>query len=232
MEDIDKPSDFVANTMRNCDEMLNIVKHMNVFVNNYDKLIPFSNSLNNSFELYTDDSMRAIKNDLIKIGMRSINWKKERELLSEFIGHLNTYHTNKNNKDNHKNNTKNSVDKIILKKPSYKHLSNDSILKMIELKDIDTKEKGLSFIENKKAFKKQIKTFPKDITKFENELVLQRNNNIKNIRKITKDLLKEHRRYVKSQLENVDIDKIEGINYVDSQKEFIETNLKNLIDIC
>lgn len=214
------PSDFVANTMRNCKEMLNIVKHMNVFMNNYDKLIPFNNSLNSAFDVYTDDSMRAIKNDLIKIATQSINWKKEQEKLSELI------------KDTSKENiSKNSIDEIILKKPSYSHLSNGSILKMIEDKDIDTKEKGLSFLANKKTFKKEVKHFPKDIIKFENQLVLQRNSNVKNIRKIARDLLKEHRRYVKSQLENGQLEKIEGIKYVDSQREFIETNLNNLIKI-
>ena len=222
-DEMNLPSDFVANTMRNCQEMLNIIKHMNVFMNNYDKLIPFSKSLNNSFEIYTDDSMKAIKNDLIKIGLQSVNWKKEHEKIENLCKSI--------DKNDIINISKEHIDYIELKKPSYNQLSNESILKMIELKDIDTNEKGNSFIENKSIFKKQLKKFPKSITKFENELVLQRNSNIKNIKKITKQLLNEHRRYVKSQLEHVQLDKIKNIEYVDSQKEFIENNLKKLIKI-
>ena len=225
-DEMNMPSDFVANTMRNCDEMLSIIKHMNVFMNNYDKLVPFTKSLNKSFETYTDDSMNAIRKDLIKIAKQSINWKKQEEKIENVCNHIKDISNDSIEKSSLRN-----IYTITLKKPSYESLSNESILKMIETKDIDTKDKGDSFIENKKIFKKQLKSFPKAITKFENQLVFQRNSNVNNVKKIIRQLINEHMRYIKCQLKNIEINKVDKLIYVDSQKEFVEKNLKHLIAI-
>ena len=213
-------SDYVANTSRNCEGMMNIVKNMNVFLDNYDKLIPFENQINESYELYSNDSMKAIKNDLITIALNNINWKEEQNKLKEYVL--------KNHSSNHE---KNIINEIKLNKPKINKLSKESIMKMIELKDINTKEKGLNFINYRKHLKKQLKHFPKEITNFENKLIIQRNENVKNVMKITKQLLKEHRRYAYSSINNKSFTKLDGIIYKESQKEFIKNNLKKLITI-
>lgn len=211
-------SEYVANTTRNCEGMLNIIKNMNVFLNNYDKLIPFENQINESYEFYSNDSMKAIKNDLISIALNNINWKNEQNKLKEYV--LN----------NHSNNyERNPINDIKLNKPKINKLSKESIMKMIELKDINTKEKGLNFINYRNDFKKQLKYFPKEITEFENKLISQRNENVKNVIKITKQLLKEHRKYADSVINNKSFTKLNGIEYKQSQREFIVTNLKKLI---
>ena len=216
-------SDFVANTTRNCEGMMNIIKNMNVFLENNDKLLPFNKQINISCKFYEDDSMKAIKNDLINIGMNSINWKSEQENLTKIIkgGSFRKSHAKSHAK----------FHEIILKKPKINKLSDDSIMKLIELKDIESKEKGLEFISYRKSIKSQLKNFPKEITEFENNLILQRNNNVKNVMKLIKNLLKEHQKYVYSTINKKPFMTIDGIVYKDSQKEFVKENLSRLIKI-
>lgn len=223
-------SDFVANTTRNCSGMLNIVKNLNVFSENCDKLIPLCNQVNESFEFYSEDSMKAIKNDLISIAMKETDWKHEQKKLKKSLSETEMDSKMKTHSENVKGGLK-MFQTIILKKPKINKLENESILRMIDLKGIENQEKGNEFISFRKSFKNELKYFPKHITEFENELILQRNREVKNVMKLTKNLLKEHQRFAKASIEGKPFVKIEGIEYKESQKEFVRTNLKKLISI-
>lgn len=216
-------SEYVANTMRNCDSMMNIVKNLNVFSENYDKLDSFMNHLNESFDYYADDSMKAIKNDLIKITLKGIDWKDARESLSKNARES----LSKSSSINHKR----DFEPIILNKPSHKTLSNEFVKKMIETKDIENRQKASEFNHYRRCFKSLIKKFPTEVSEFENKVVIERNNHIKSARELAKKLLREHKEYCQATINGKSFTELSELEYPKSQKEFIVRNLNRLIRI-
>lgn len=208
-------SEYVANTMRNCDSIMNIVKNINVFSENYDKLDSFMSHLNESFDYYADDSMKAIKNDLIKITLKGIDWKKARANLSKPSSVK----------------LKREFDPIILKKPSHRNLSNEYVKMMIETKDIENQQKASEFNHYRRCFKTLIKRFPTEVSEFENKVVIERNSRIKEAKELAKKLLREHKEYCQATIKDEPFTELSELEYPKSQKEFIVRNLNNLIKI-
>lgn len=206
-------SEYVANTMRNCDSIMNIVRNLNVFSENYDKLDSFTSHLNESFDYYADDSMKAIKNDIIKITLNGIDWKDARASLS------------KSSSGKHKRN----FEPIILNKPSHKKLSNEYVKKMIETKGIENQQKASEFNHYRRCFKSLVKKFPIEVSEFENKVVIERNSHIKDARELAKKLLREHKEYCQATINGEPFTELSELEYPKSQKEFVVRNLNKLI---
>ena len=69
-------SNFVASTEMNCETISQIIQNANIFEHNSKRVLPLIESVNSTVQNYSVSSRRAIRGDLIRLGLQNINWKK------------------------------------------------------------------------------------------------------------------------------------------------------------
>lgn len=208
-------SDFVSTLTTNCDSMSEIVSNAYSFSNNNDKLPTYEKSINSSLVDYDMVSRKAIVADLSKIVKDSVNW---------------SYYRNKLNKL-----TKDAVieppviEPIKLESVPMPVMHLESLPEMIRCSALTDKTMAASYKKYKNNTAKYINSFPAMVTEYENQMVSIRNDAIPAAKKLANKLLQEHRRYVQASVFKLPFVKLDGIDYIDSQKEFINTNIRKLI---
>lgn len=208
-------SDFVSTLMTNCDSMSEIVSNAYSFSNNNDKLPTYEKSINNSLVDYDIVSRKAIVADLSKIVKDSINWSYYRSKLNKL--------------------TKEAVIDAPLIEPikltsvpmPVMHL--EALPEMIKCSELSNQSMAASYKKYKNSTAKYINAFPAMVTEYENRMVAERNAAIPAVKKLANKLLQEHRRYVQAAVFKLPFTGLEGIDYVDSQKEFVNTNIRKLV---
>ena len=200
-------SEFVSSTYRNCDSISQIVNNANIFESNSYQIPSLVSFINTTVDNYSRASQESIRRDVIKLTLGGINWKKIRKDL-----------------ENKGRNSISVFKPIVVPKINPPHLSLNGLENM---KSIDTIEEASVYIHYRDIISKELKEFPSKVSEFEESYVNIRRKLLQKSRKLLKNLIKEHKRYV--YYRDKGFIKVENINYFKSQERFIKENLNNLI---
>ena len=203
-------SNFVASTEMNCETISQIIQNANIFEHNSKRVLPLIESVNSTVQNYSVSSRRAIRGDLIRLGLKSINWKKIQKDLEK-----------------KPKNIVPEIKSIRIPKINYPTLSFESFEKMSS-SNLDKIESASVYVHYRNHFNSLLVDFPNRVSQFEESYIEIRKNLLPKVKKLLKSLVSEHKRYVYYRKDPGFI-KIEGLKYFKSQKRFIESNLKRLV---
>lgn len=217
---------FIENLKVNTENIKEIVSHVGKFLNNFDQIENYVDSVNRLKNNYKEISIKSIKNDLQNMILESINFEEKANELKNFM------------KNKNPNKTIPKLEYFKLKNSDIDDFEMDSIIDAYDqAKNISTEDKStaVSFNKARKNAVNYINEFIESASDYETNMVQERDSKIELLKNNVEKLFEIHKLYAwnaihkQKNFENIPFGK-KNIKLYRSQKEFITNAIKSMLD--